>query len=59
MSEPNRVSRNDAVGSMRAIRDEISRKIQHMSLEDELLWLRTEPLRDPNLERLRARLIGS
>jgi hypothetical protein len=56
MSEPNRLSEFDAVGSMRAIRDDISRQIQDMSLEDELVWLRTEPLRDSKLERLRARL---
>ena len=45
----------DAVSAMRRVRDEISSKIEGMTLEEELEWLASQDLRDPLLERLRKK----
>ena len=45
----------DAVDTMRRIRDEISLKIEGMTLEEELAWLASQDLKDPFLERLRRK----
>lgn len=49
----------DAVEMMRAIRDEISSKIQDMSLEEELEWLAKQEIEDPFLRRLREKAARS
>ena len=38
---------------MRSIRDELSAKIEGMTLDEELEWLASQKLEDPFLERLR------
>lgn len=43
----------DAVGMMRAIRDEVSANIEGMTLEQELAWLAAQEFSDPFLRRLR------
>jgi hypothetical protein len=43
----------DAVGMMRSIRDEVSAKIDGMTLEQELAWLASQEFSDPFLRRLR------
>jgi hypothetical protein len=43
----------DAVAMMRSIRDEVSAKIEGMTLEQELAWLASQELSDPLLKRLR------
>jgi hypothetical protein len=43
----------DAVEMMRAIRDDLSRQIEGMSLEEELEWLAKQKLDHPLLQRLR------
>lgn len=45
----------DAVAMMRAMRDRISAKIEHMTLEEELAWLASQDIKDPFLKRLRDR----
>ena len=45
----------DAVEMMRRIRDELSAKIERMTLEEELEWLASQDLKDPFLERLRQK----
>ena len=45
----------DAVGMMRTIRDQLSANITGMTLGEELAWLAATDLRDPFLQRLRAR----
>ena len=45
----------DAVSAMRRVRDEISSKIEGMTLEEELEWLASQDLQDPLLERLRKK----
>jgi len=45
----------DAVGMMRAIRDQLSADIAGMTLEQELGWLAATDIKDPFLQRLRAR----
>lgn len=45
----------DAVEMMRTARDKISAEIAGMTLEEELRWLASQPLRDPFLKRLRDR----
>lgn len=45
----------DAVDMMRRIRDQLSAKIEGMSLEEELEWLASQDLNDPFLERLRQK----
>ena len=42
----------DTVQMVRAIRDDISSKIIHMSAEQENQWLRTRELTDPRLRQL-------
>jgi hypothetical protein len=46
----------DAVNTMRLIRDEISREIEGMTLEEECQWLATRKISDPFLDRLRKRI---
>lgn len=43
----------DAVAMMRSIRDEISARIEGMTLQEELTWLASQELKDPFLSRLR------
>jgi hypothetical protein len=45
----------DAVKMMRAIRDDLSKQIKGMSLEEELEWLAKQKLDDPFLRRLREK----
>ena len=45
----------DAASAMRRVRDEISSKIEGMTLEEELEWLASQDLQDPILERLRKK----
>jgi hypothetical protein len=45
----------DAVSAMRRVRDEISSKIEGMTLEEELKWLASQDLKDPLLEHLRKK----
>jgi len=45
----------DAVAMMRSIREEVSAKIEGMTLEEELEWLASQELEDPFLRRLRDR----
>ena len=45
----------NAVDMMRRIRDQISAKIEGMTLEEELAWLASQDLKDPLLERLRQK----
>ncbi len=45
--------RFDAVQLMRSIRDELSARIEGMTLEEELSWLASQDLKDPVLQRLR------
>ena len=45
----------DAVEMMRSIRDQISAKIEGMTLEEELAWLASRELNDPFLEELRQK----
>jgi Skp family chaperone for outer membrane proteins len=45
----------DAVEMMRAIRDDLSRQIDGMSLKEELEWLAKQKLDHPLLQRLRAK----
>ena len=42
----------DAIQMVRAIRDDISAKIIHMSAEQENEWLRSKELSDPKLRQL-------
>jgi len=45
----------DAVAMMRSMRDRISAEIEHMTLEEELVWLASQEIKDPFLKRLRDR----
>ena len=45
----------DAVAMMRRIRDQLSARIEGMTLEEELDWLATQDLKDPFLEHLRRK----
>ncbi len=45
----------DAVAMMRSIRDEISARIEGMTLQEELAWLASQELKDPFLSRLREK----
>ena len=45
----------DAVDMMRSIRDNLSARIEGMTLEEELAWLASRDLNDPFLERLRRK----
>jgi hypothetical protein len=47
----------DAVAMMRSARDEISAKIEGMTLEEELQWLASQELDDPLLKELRDRAL--
>lgn len=47
--------RFDAVAMMRSIRDEISARIEGMTLDEELAWLASQDIKDPFLRRLRDR----
>lgn len=42
----------DAVELMRSARDEISKKIEGMTVEEELVWLAAQEIEDPFLRRL-------
>ena len=45
----------DAVRLMRAARDDLSAKIEGMTLDEELEWLAAQDLKDPVLNRLREK----
>ena len=45
----------DAIAMMRAARDEISERIENMTLEEELRWLAEQQISEPFLQRLRDR----
>ena len=45
----------DAIAMMRRIRDQLSARIEGMTLEEELDWLATQDLKDPFLELLRRK----
>ena len=49
----------DAVEMMRSIREELSSRIEGMTLEEELDWLASQDLKDPFLESLRKRTVSS
>ncbi len=51
----NAKKKSDAVELMRTIRDELSARIEGMTLEEELKWLASQDLADPFLRRLRDR----
>jgi hypothetical protein len=55
MSKPRK--KFDAIAMMRSIRDKISAEIEGMSLEEELVWLASQDLKDPFLKRLRDRTV--
>jgi len=46
----------DAVAMMRSARDEISARIEGMTLQEELEWLASQEIEDPFLRRLRERI---
>lgn len=52
---PETKKRFDSVELMRSLRDEISKKIEGMTFEEERKWLDSQELDDPFLERLRKR----
>ena len=45
----------DAVAMMRSARDQLSAKIEGMTLQEELKWLSSQEVPDPFLKRLRDR----
>jgi hypothetical protein len=55
MSKAKNEKKFDAVAMMRSARDEISAKIEGMTLEEEVGWLASQDLEDPFLKRLRDR----
>jgi hypothetical protein len=46
----------DAVLMMRTIREELSRKINGMTLDEEITWLMTSEIKDPFLKRLQEKV---